>query len=159
MRPQGTPVELGQRRQLALVLLTAGETPAEISRLLDCTQTSVARWRDTAATAGAAGLAPTPAPGRPRKLSVRQEQRLLTLLTRGAEAEGFGTNLWTQQRVRHVILERFGVAYHHDSIGRLLHRLGWSAQRPERRALERDEAAIAAWRRHTWPRVKKKRRG
>ncbi|WP_443072588.1 winged helix-turn-helix domain-containing protein [Streptomyces sp. RPT161] len=44
------------------------------------------------------------------------------------------------------------------SVWRLLtSRLGWSLQRPERRAVERDESEIARWIAHEWPRIKKGR--
>ena len=36
----------------------------------------------------------------------------------------------------------------------LRRRLGFSAQKPERQARERDEAAIERWRRVTWPKLK-----
>jgi transposase len=35
--------------------------------------------------------------------------------------------------------------------------LGFSCQRPERRAIERDEQAIRQWKRVQWPELKKKR--
>ena len=54
-----------------------------------------------------------------------------------------------------LIERRFGVHYHVDHIGRLLHELDWSAQKPTRRALERDEKAIRRWVHGDWPRVKK----
>jgi hypothetical protein len=34
--------------------------------------------------------------------------------------------------------------------------MGWSCQKPERRARERDEEAIAAWRKNDWLRIKKR---
>jgi len=58
-----------------------------------------------------------------------------------------------------VIRREFGVRYHVDHIGRLLHSLGWTAQKPERRARERDEGAIQRWVSVDWKRVKKTPRG
>ena len=69
------------------------------------------------------------------------------------------TDLWTCARVQQVIEEKFGVTYHVDHVGRLLHSLGFSPQRPQRRARERNEAAIEHWRRYDWPRIKKGDRG
>jgi transposase len=54
-------------------------------------------------------------------------------------------------RVAGLVRRQFGVEYTLAGIDVLLHRLGWSVQVPARRAAERDEAAIAAWRRETWP--------
>ncbi len=77
------------------------------------------------------------------------------MLLRGAKAAGFPTDLWTCPRIAKVIEERFGVHYHVDHIGRMLHALGWSPQKPQRRALERDEEAIGRWTKEDWPRIKR----
>ena len=61
----------------------------------------------------------------------------------------------TCDRIARLIRREFRVRYHRDHIGRLMHQLGWSYQKPERRALERDDEAIDRWKRRTWPRVKK----
>ncbi|ATF34056.1 hypothetical protein CO709_04250 [Burkholderia thailandensis] len=39
--------------------------------------------------------------------------------------------------------------------GRLLSALGFSSQKPERRAIERNEEAVLSWKRKTWPALKK----
>jgi putative transposase len=57
-----------------------------------------------------------------------------------------------------MIWQRFKVEYTLARLDLLLHRLGWSVQVPARRAAERDEAAIAAWKQETWPVVKRRRR-
>lgn len=98
-----------------------------------------------------------PAPGRPSKLTARQRQRLPRLLLRGAAAWGFETDLWTTTRIATVVKRAFGVRLHRAHVGRVLSGLGWSCQKPERRAVERDEAAIARWKRYRWREIKKKR--
>jgi transposase len=74
-------------------------------------------------------------------------------------AHGYRTQLWTTLRIAALIEREFGVKYHRNHIGKLLHRLGWSHQKPERRAIERDEVAIAKWKRTVWPAVKKTPQG
>ena len=117
---------------------------------------SVRRWNAAHRKQGAGGLAARPVPGRPSKLSVRQREQLETMLVRGAAANGFESDLWTCPRVAQVITRRFGIGYHVDHIGRLLRSLGWTPQRPTRRALERDEDGIQRWIKQEWPRIKKK---
>jgi transposase len=158
MRPKGSASVLEARRWRALRLLGEGLGVSAVSRRLACTRASVHRWRTLHARGGAAAVAVRPGPGRPRRLTARQEAQLLTLLRRGAMAAGFSTALWTTKRVAEVIARHWGVGYHHDHVGRLLHRLGWTVQKPERRAKERDERAIRHWVGTEWPRVKKKRR-
>jgi transposase len=81
------------------------------------------------------------------------------LLLQGPLAHGYRTNLWTTVRIAEVIEREFGVNYHRDHVGRLMHRLDWTHQKPEMRAVERDEQAIQRWKRTDWPRVKKTLRG
>ena len=155
MRPTGSPQELERRRVRALALLKEGLLPVEVARRVGVDRRSVRRWKRAARRRGEAGVRAKPAPGRPPKLGPEHKRRLEALLLEGAQAAGFHTDLWTCPRVGELIERRFGVRYHVDHIGRLLHDLDWSPQKPERRAVERDELAIRRWVHERWPRVKK----
>jgi len=159
MRPFGRPEELEHRRQRAMHLLAQGLRPVEVAQRVGVDRRSVRRWKATYRATGLAGLRAKPVPGRPPRLTPQHRQRLLAWLERGAQAAGFPTDLWTCPRIAQLIRERFKVAYHVDHVGRLLHSLGLSPQRPERRAAERDEAYIRTWSRTVWPRAKKKPAG
>jgi transposase len=63
-------------------------------------------------------------------------------MRKGALAWGYTTDLWTPMRIAQVILQEFKIKFHRAHVGRLLARLEWSCQKPERRAVERDEKAI-----------------
>lgn len=156
MRPHGTPAQLEARRLHALALLTQGLAPVEVARRLGVDRRSVRRWKAAARRGGPARLRAIPASGRPPKLDHRARRRLERRLLRGAQSAGFPTDLWTCPRVATLIRREFGVRYHVDHIGRLLRGLGWTPQKPERRARERDEGAIRRWLRTEWPRIKKK---
>jgi len=155
MRPHGSPELLEKRRRRALALLQQGWSPVDVARRLSVDRRSVRRWRAAHDAQGQAGLLAKPAPGRPWKLSVRERARLAAMLLRGAGAAGYPTELWTCARVAEVIWWRFGVDYHPNHVGRLLRCLGFTPQKPERRARERNENAIRSWIRSDWPRVKK----
>jgi transposase len=92
-------------------------------------------------------------------LKDRQKNQLVALLLKGPLSNGYRNDLWTTRRIVQVIERRMGIHYHYNHVGKLLHRLGWSHQKPERRAIERDEEAIKEWKRSTWPAVKKTRGG
>jgi transposase len=156
MRPKGTAVELERRRQRAVRLLDAGHGLITVAHMVGAAKSAVWQWRETARRHGVAGLAAKPTPGRPPKLSARQRARLPRVLARGARAHGYANDLWTTARVATVITRTFGVTYHPAHVGRLLAACGWSCQKPERRALERDEHAIARWKRYGWSAIKKK---
>jgi transposase len=158
MRPHGTSEELEARRRRAVELLQQDKTLSEVARLVGASVSSVSRWRDAVAANGQQALAAKPVPGRPTRLSKAQRQRLLKALARGSRHWGFATDLWTCARVGQVIRRLFDVEYHVDYVGTLLHKLGWSVQKPALRARERDRTAIAGWRSETWPRLKKEAR-
>lgn len=155
MRPAGSPEELQRRRARAIALLKEGIAPVDVAQRVGVDRRSVRRWKAAFRDEGATGIEAKPTPGRPCALTAKHKRRLEQRLLKGARACGFPTDLWTCARVAQLIRERFGVDYHVDHIGRLLHGLGWSPQKPARRALERDEAAIARWIKEDWPRVKK----
>jgi transposase len=157
MRPAGTPEQLEQRRRRAIAQVKAGHTLSTVARQFSASVSSVHRWWQAYTRAGVRGLRPKPIPGRPSRLSAVQKQRLVTLLGRGPLRAGYRTDLWALPRVAGVIREHFGVRYHPAHVWKLLTGLGWSCQKPERRAVERDEPAIARWKRTAWPRIKKRR--
>lgn len=156
MRPPGTPQELERRRLHALALLRDGMMPVEVARRLGVDRRSVRRWRASHNLLGPGGIAARPAPGRPPRLDAKHRRQLERVLLRGARSAGYATDLWTCPRIGAMIRRHFGVRYHVDHIGRLLRSMGWSPQKPERRARERDEEAIQRWVRSDWPRIKKK---
>jgi len=158
-RPRGSADLLSDRRRRALELLKLGLSLNEVARRIQCVASSVMRWRDAWRRRGADALKVGASPGRPSKLKAAQQRRLLRVLLKGPLTYGYSTNVWTTARIAEVITREFGVSYHRDHVGRLMHSLNWSHQKPEKRAVERDEEAIEQWKRKDWPRVKKTLRG
>lgn len=158
-RPSGSAELLEARRRQALRLLDSGYSLTEVGRLTDSAASSVMRWRNARARGGSQALKVRPTPGRPAALSNAQRQRVIRRLMKGAMANGFATQLWTTSRVAVVIHRCCQVRYHRSHVARLLHDFGFSCQKPERLALERDEARIEQWKRKDWRRVKKTLRG
>lgn len=151
MRPHGSAEELERRRRHGVALVRKGHGVREVARMVGVTPGAVVAWREQYEKKGEKGLAAKPHPGRKPKLSVIQRKKLLRLLKKGAQIHGFPTDLWTLPRVAEMIREQFGVGYDPSHVWRILNALGWSAQKPERRARERDEQ----WRRDDWRRMKK----
>ncbi len=156
MRPKGSAEVLEERRRIAARMLQAGKGVREVARLVGASPGSVSRWKKALEQGGMEALKAKPHPGRPPKLSEQQKQELAAILRKGPIAAGFPTDLWTLKRVAVVIERHFGVKYHPSHVWKVLRSMGWSAQKPERRARERDEAAIRHWREKTWPQVQKK---
>ena len=159
MRPRGSPRSLEERRRKVVAFLKRKLSLHEIGRRMGCHASSVLRWRNALGSGGPDALKAKPAPGRPSRLTSQQKARLVRLLAKGAMAQGHRTELWTAQRITALIERRLGVRYHRNHVGKLLHGMGWSHQKPESRVVERNEIAIAEWKRTVWPRVKKTPRG
>lgn len=146
--------ELQRRRLRGGRLLLRGETQADVARRVGVTRTTVSDWNEALAEGGLEALKRRPR-GRPAGLDVAQRRELLKMLTTGALAEGFPTELWTLSRVGTSIERRFGRRYSESQVWRILISLGFSCQRPSSKALERDAAAIRRWKRVRWPALKK----
>ncbi len=159
MRLKGSADLLEYRRHRALALLDEGRSLNEVAKILGCAPSSVMRWRDARRRGGDEALRVRFSPGRPPKLSAAQKRKLEKILLAGALAAGYRTDLWTTARIAEVIERSFGVRYHRDHIGRLLAQMGWSHQKPERLAAQRDRGKIDRFLATEWPRVKKTPQG
>ncbi len=156
MRPQGSPAELEHRRILAVERIMEGYTTQEVAEFLGTDPSSVRRWRAQFEAGGWAGLLAQSVPGRPPRLSCTQ-QKIVRRWLRGLATEwGFATDLWSGPRLAQLIAEEFGLTFHPDYLGVWLRERGYSPQKPQRRARERDPERVAAWLANDWPRIKKK---
>ncbi len=155
-RPRRDPKALERRRMQAADLFRRGVSPAEIARRLGVSHQIVSEWRKAWRRGGRAALRSAGQVGRPRKLTQAQLARVERALARGAEANGYATDVWTLPRVAEVIQRLTGVSYHPGHVWYLLrNQLDWTWQRPARRAVERDEEAIEQWVEKRWPQLKK----
>jgi transposase len=153
MRPYGTSKQLAKRRERALKLLAEGKREKEVAQIIGVTDRSIRYWRkDQSNPKDKSQCRP---PGRPCYLSVGQLQALEQALSQGAYQHGYAEDYWTLDRITHVIWDKFGVRYHPSAVWHLLGRMGWSNQRPQRLAMQRDNQAIKRWKQYVWPRIKK----
>jgi transposase len=151
-RPFGTAAELERRRRRAVQAVSEGESPEAAARILGVDRSSVYRWLKAAEQPD--GLAAKLHPGRPPGLSLEQLRRLEELLLLGPKAHGWHNQLWTCARIVELIRRQFRITFHHDHVGRILReRLNWTPHKPERRARERDDAAIEHWKQVQFPRI------
>lgn len=158
MRPSVPSQELEKRRIRAVeAVIKEGLTVSAVAKRFKVNLRTLYRWLEGYRKKGRSGIAARPAPGAPRKLGDRDLKRLEKLILRGARAAGFSNDLWTCARIRDLIKKEFGVDYHFNHVGKLLLKMGWSAQRPAKQAIERDDRRIRDWVRKEFPRIKKKR--
>jgi transposase len=156
MQIRGTAKQLEARRLYAVRRIESGEsTQAGMARELKVSTQAIEQWMARYRAGGEAALKADPRPGRPRFMTPSEHRQLRRMLVEGPRRYGFDTDLWSCPRIADVIKRKFGIEFHADHIGRILTRLGFSPQKPEARAIERDEKAIKQWIEHDWELVKK----
>ena len=157
MRSPGSAVELERRRRLAVARVAEGWKQVEVAAFLGVHPVTVNGWVAAAHREGPGALASKPTPGRPRKLSPRQEAAVLSWVAQSPTAFGYPDELWTSKRLARLIKERLGVTFNANYLVAWLTQRKQSVQKPAKRALEQDGAAVAQWVKEEWPRIQKKR--
>ncbi len=156
MGPKRDHAAMEERRLKAAKLFDQGKGASEVARLLGVRRQSAHAWLLRWEEEGKGGLRSKGPAGPKSRLTPEQCAAIRSELLEGPEAHGYATAVWTLPRVAKLIKERYGVRYHPAHVWRLLRSFGFSCQQPTRRAIERDEVAIATWKEREWPRLKKK---
>ena len=156
------PATQAELRRVAVAMVRAGKTRIEAAEAVGVNRRFVGRWVTAAAQCGEAALASRRRgrrPGEQKALSVEQENRLRELIARGCPDQvGLSFALWTRQAVRALIVRETGVWLSLSVVGRYLRAWGFTAQRPMRRATERQDGAVRAWLANTYPAIARKAR-
>jgi len=150
-------VVLQRRRLKAARMFDKGQSAPEVARGLGVARQVAYRWLAAWQSGGAAALVSRGSAGRKAKIASAQAKQVIKALVKGPAAQGYKTQLWTLPRVAALIEDLTGVRYHPGHVWRILGSLGFSCQRPERQAKERNKKAIRHWQQMRWPEIKKKR--
>ena len=148
--------EAAKKRLRAARMLLSGKGCAEVALAVGVARQTVYTWRRLLDVGGIDALRAVPEPGRPAQLDAAQLAAVRAVVVRSPTEQGFGTELWTLKRVGAVIERMHGVRFGQTQIWRILGSLGFSPQKPEKRAIERNDDAVRHWKRRTWPALKKK---
>lgn len=148
--------QMEARRKRGVELYKQDWNQYEIADALGVTQPSVSKWISAEAVGGEKALTSHPPPGREKKITVEELKELGLLLLSSPSRYGFEGELWTSPMVTELVRLRFGVRYHPGNVRKILRQMGFSPQKPVKRAVQRDEEAISKWTREEWPRIKKK---
>jgi transposase len=140
----------------AASMFARGKRQVDVVDELGVSAQTASRWHRIFLAEGKKGLTGAGRAGRLPKLSDEQLRQVEQELLKGPRTNGFPTEMWTLARVADVIETQTGVRYSQTQTWTLLReRLRWSKQRPARRAVERNDEAIATWVKQDWPRIKK----
>ncbi|MDT8843300.1 IS630 family transposase [Paraburkholderia fungorum] len=150
--------EAAKKRLKAGRLLLSGKGCAEVALAVGVARQTVYTWKRLLDEGGIDALREVPERGRPAQLDEQQLAAVRATLLQSPTEHGFGTELWTLKRVGAVIERVHGIRFSQTQVWRILGSLGFSPQKPEKRAIERNEDAVRNWKRRTWPALKKKPR-
>jgi transposase len=151
-RPVGTADELERRRKRAVQAVADGQSRKTVAEVLGVHLKTIARWVRAARKPG--GLDAKPQPGPAPGLTDADLRRLERLLAKGAKAHGWHNQLWTAARVARLIEREFRIRYHPEHVRKVLRRrLGWTSQKPRRKARERNDKEVARWVGDEFPRI------
>ena len=144
------------RRQRAFELSQVGWAQFRIAKALGVSRPAVSQWLAAVGAEGPEALRARPHTGAPPKLTEAQLCLIPEFLSYGAEAYGFRGEVLTCARIAKIIEGEFGVSYSKSQVSRLMKAVEWTPQKPLKRATQRDEAQIEAWRTEVWPELKKR---
>jgi transposase len=144
------------RRAKAVIAYIAGESVTKIAEDLGLVRASVNRWLMWFNAEGAHGLEPRKAPGAAPRMTPEQYTELAHIIDAGPQSAGYSTGIWTGPMIADLIYSRYRVRYHNEYIPRLLHKLGFSIQRPRKKLARADAEKQDRWLKTTFPAIKKK---
>jgi transposase len=144
------------KRLHAITLDHEGLSSGDIAELLDAARSKVSQWLSDYERFGYEALLEGQRPGRPGQLTRQQQVQLEDIIDSGPQAWGFLSGVWSAPMVGRIISEEFGIGYTARHVRRLLHEWGFSVQRPRRKLMRANPREQNRWRRHTYPRLKKK---
>ena len=154
MKREDEAKQAERRRLRGGRLLLKGVAQAEVARRCAVSRPTVLAWKRRLEKGGLQALR-NGTRGRPARLDQQKRRRLAQLLLAGARTQGYATELWTLPRIAKLIAQHFGHSFSISQVSRVLAAMGWSSQKPEKRAVQRDEKAIRQWKAKRWPTLKK----
>jgi transposase len=145
-----------EERLRAVQLLKEGNEAALVARMFGVSRAILFRWQNKYDEGGPAALETKKTPGPASRLSPTQISKLYAIIT-GCDPRQlqFDFGLWTRKIIRDLIRQEFGVKFSEVQVGRLLKKMGLSAQRPLYRAYQQDPERVEEWKKVIYPRIRK----
>lgn len=147
--------KLERRRLQAGRYFNGGKTQAWVAEKMSVTTAATCKWYASWKKNDLQGLKSKGRCGAKKKLTREKLRKIDQALLKGPEKNGFHSPLWTLERVTRVMKKQARVSYHPGHAWKILRSLGWTNQKPVRRARERNTSAIQRWHKEVWPTLKK----
>lgn len=140
----------------ALLLVSQGSREIDAADIVGVGRRTVQDWIHRYRRGGIRTLAKGPFQGGKSRLTHEQKAELSRIIEAGPQDAGLDTGVWTTPIIVKLVKDLFGVSYHPDHMGRLLHKLGYSVQYPGKKSSKSDENLQMIWRLNELPQIKKK---
>jgi len=139
-----------------LLLVSRGHREADAAAAIGVGYRTVQDWIHRYRKGGFPGLKKGPFEGGKSRLTDEQKRELSRIIEAGPQEAGLDTGVWTTSIVAKLVRDLFGISYHPDHVGRVLHQLGYSVQYPGRSLSKADENLQRTWLSDELPEIKKK---
>jgi transposase len=132
------------RNCLIILMSHSKDTIASIAERLGCASDTVTRVRRLYRKGGVSALRPLKPPGRPGRATPQFLRQMKQTVQTNPMTLGYGFSTWSVARLAEHLARVTGLRFSQDQLRRLLHREGFSVQRPKHTMKgKRDEAAYA----------------
>jgi len=142
-------------RKRAGKLFKKGVRQTDIARRFRVSRAAVSTWHAAWKKNRKTGLVSKGRPGFPSRLNEKKRTSFKQAILKGPLSYGYETDLWTLSRLAAVMKKETGVRFGHNRTWQIVRELGFTCQKPQVRARERDEEAIKAWKEKRLPGLKK----
>jgi len=147
-----------ERRLRALELYQKGWQQKLIAEALGVTKGAISQWikrtKDLPPEQQRIALLVRKSTGRPPVVTLEQRKQLVKLVENGPEAFGFVGAVWTAKRIQAVARQQLNLRVGLSTIKNVLHQEGFSVQKPEVSATQKNERAVSGFR-GGWANLKK----
>ena len=152
-----SPEAMEEIRIRAVERVQAGESPEVVIKTLGFARACIYNWLARYRAGGWHRLRTGQRSGRPKKLTGTQIKWVYkTVRDKDPRQLKFEFALWTRSMVADLIKHQFGIRLSSTSVGRLLHQLGFSCQKPLYRAYQRDPELVKQWKEQVFPQIQKR---
>lgn len=132
-----------------------GKTQYAVAKHFGVSTAATNKWHAAWKADKKKGLLSKGHPGFISQYTAEKKKKLKALILSGPKKAGYATDFWTIDRIRAVAKKKLGVTLATKQTWQTIIALGFSVQKPERRAKERNEKAIADWKLTEFPKLKK----
>jgi len=140
----------------ALLLVSQGNRETDVAQVIGVGRRTLQDWIHRYRARKILGLAKGPFKGTKSRLADEQKAELSRIIAAGPLEAGLDTGVWTTPIIVKLVRDLFGVSYHPDHMGKILHGLRFSVQYPGKKLSKADEKAQQTWRLEELPAIKKK---